>query len=273
MTKKEEIKENYQEQLKKAMTDLKTPGKRKKQIPNILTSLRLLSPLLIIPAAITGNTAFAAWSALGFGLTDMVDGALARKWDAKSELGADLDALSDKIFAGTLLIGGAIFNPYLIVNILLEMTIAGINLKQKFSGKPSGSTNIGKAKTWALFGLGALGIISPTLNMSPVLLPTLAAGTALMQGLTIHSYIDKYKQSNTKEDALEKEEQEVNSLLNESEEEPEVKTKYYQNANAKTNVIVKPDNLLEQLRQASAYLHEQQVQPTEEKPKTYQKTN
>ena len=282
MTEKEQIKKNYKDQITSSLNDLKTPGKRKKQIPNILTSLRLISPLLIIPAAIVGNTTFAAISAICFGLTDMVDGTLARKWNAKSELGADLDALSDKIFAGTLLIGGAIFNPYLIINILLEMAIASINLKQKFSGKKTGSTNIGKVKTWILFGLGSLGIISPALNISSAILPTLAIGTTIMQTLTIHSYIDKYKEKPNKTPETTNKTRKLENSSEEKNEEEQPKTKYYKNVNNKTNVVVKQDDLLEQLRQASAYLHEQQTLPTnnssiqqdtQEKPKTYQKTN
>ena len=116
-------KTNYKKQIKEALIDLKTPGKRYKQIPNLLTASRLFSPLLIIPAAILGNTTFAAWAAAAFGFTDLIDGALARGMNVKSELGADLDAFSDKMFAGSLLIGGAIFNPILSINIILEMAI------------------------------------------------------------------------------------------------------------------------------------------------------
>lgn len=194
------LKEKYKEQLSEALEDLKTPGKRKKQIPNILTASRLFSPLLIIPAALTGNTIFAAWAAAGFGLTDLLDGALARKWDAKSDLGADLDAFTDKIFAGTLLIGGAIFNPVLLANIALELVIAGINVKQKLDGKEPKSTQVGRVKTWLLFTLGGLGIVAPALNLASTLVPGLALGTALMQGATIASYIKKYNNPTTKEE-------------------------------------------------------------------------
>lgn len=191
------LKEKYKEQLTEALEDLKTPGRRKKQVPNILTASRLFSPLLIIPAALTGNTVFAAWAAAVFGLTDLVDGTLARKWDAKSELGADLDAFTDKIFAGTLLIGGTIFNPILLLNIALELGIAGINVKQKLAGKESKSTQVGRVKTWLLFALGGLGIVAPALNLAPAIIPGLAIGTALMQGATIASYIKKYSEPTT----------------------------------------------------------------------------
>ena len=183
---------NYKKQIKEAINDLKTPGKRKKQIPNLLTASRLLSPLLIIPAALTGATTVAAIEAAIFGFTDLIDGHLARKWEAKSELGADLDAFTDKIFAGTLLIAGTIFNPVLISNIILEMAIAGVNIKQKLSGNESGSTMIGKAKTWILFALGGLGVIAPALELAPAVIPGVALATAALQGATLVSYLNKY---------------------------------------------------------------------------------
>lgn len=195
---KEEIKQTYKKQLNDVINDLKTPGKRKKQIPNLLTASRLFSPLIIIPAALVGNVGFAAAAAIGFGLTDFLDGKLARKWNAKSQFGADLDAITDKIFAGTLLLGGAIFNPLLLINVGLEALIAGINVNEKLAGKKPASTKTGKVKTGFIFGLGALGILAPALSLSPAILPGLALTTAALQGATIASYVKKYHPTNKK---------------------------------------------------------------------------
>lgn len=195
---KEKLKETYKKQFNDVINDLKTPGKRKKQIPNLLTASRLFSPLIIIPAAIVGNVGFAAAAAVGFGLTDFLDGKLARKWNAKSQFGADLDAVTDKIFAGTLLLGGAIFNPLLLVNVGLEGLIAGINVKEKLAGRKPASTKTGKLKTGFIFGLGALGILAPALSLSPAILPGLALTTAALQGATIVSYLKKYQPTNKK---------------------------------------------------------------------------
>lgn len=237
------VKQTYKEQIKEAINDLKTPGKRKKQIPNILTASRLLSPLLIIPAALTGATTFAAMSAAAFGFTDLIDGHLARKWKVKSELGADLDAFSDKIFAGTLLIAGAIFNPVLISNIALEMAIAGVNIKQKLSGKKPGSTTVGKAKTWLVFALGGLGVIAPALSLSPALIPGLALTTAVLQGATIMSYLNKYNWF--KEEPKEKEEQPKRYI--EAQQEPQ-QTEYTKTLDKQiTGPVVVQDKELEAL--------------------------
>lgn len=271
-------KNNYKNQIKEAFNDLKTPGKRYKQIPNILTASRLFSPFLIIPAAIIGNTAFAAYSAIAFGFTDLIDGALARKLKVKSELGADLDAFSDKMFAGSLLIGGAIFNPILSINIILEMVIASINLTQKFSGNKAGSTLTGKIKTWGVFALGALGIIAPNLSLTPALIPTIALTTATMQLLTIESYLKKYNKK-----PKEKEEKEIEPPIEESPKEEPLygenkmpilyKEKIKDYVQEQQNLSLEEKNLqqekLEELRELASFF---ETPKQEEKPKVYQKT-
>ena len=188
----EEMLEKYKEQIKEAIEDLKTPGRRHKQIPNILTLSRMLSPLVIIPNALLGNSEEAIKLAAFFGLTDMVDGYIARNYNLSSQLGADLDALTDKLFAGTLLLTGAVANPYLLANTGLEMAIAGVNLKQKFSGNKSGSTIMGKVKTGAVFTLGGLGVVATSVQeLDKAILP-LAISTAILQTMTLVSYLKKY---------------------------------------------------------------------------------
>lgn len=184
----EEILKKYKEEFSNALTDLKTPGQRHKQIPNILTFARLLSPLVILPASISGNTKATVISAAGFGLTDMLDGYIARKWHLSSQLGADLDAVTDKIYVGTLLLAGSMNNPYLLVNTALEGVIASINLKQKMSDNKPSSTMMGKIKTGAIFTLSGLSLVS---SSSKFLLP-MALTTAALQTMTIASYIKKY---------------------------------------------------------------------------------
>lgn len=192
----EEMLEKYKEQIKEAIEDLKTPGRRHKQIPNILTLSRMLSPLVIIPNALLGNSEEAIKLAAFFGLTDMVDGYIARNYNLSSQLGADLDALTDKLFAGTLLLTGSVANPYLLANTGLEMAIAGVNLKQKFSGNKSGSTIMGKVKTGAVFTLGGLGVVATSVQeLDKAILP-LAISTAILQTMTLVSYLKKYNDNN-----------------------------------------------------------------------------
>ena len=269
---KQEILDKYKKDISEAIEELKTPGKRHRQIPNILTASRLLAPLAILPAAFSGNVPLTAGLALGFGLTDCVDGAIARKFDLQSDLGKDLDAVTDKVFVGTLLIASAFFNPILLCNLGLEGAIAAINVKQKMSGKETGSTMIGKYKTWAVFGLAALGLIAPEVGLS-TLVNVLALGTAAMQGLTIGSYLTKYGKSDKMTQTPEKNPTIVDEIIPD-----EIKLPHGQKVCAKTYEAPSAtvSEQLEGLREMSEFLHQEQANQhgeTEIKPNVYQKTD
>lgn len=269
---KQEIIDKYKKDISEAIEELKTPGKRHRQIPNILTASRLLAPLAILPAAFSGNVPLTAGLALGFGLTDCVDGAIARKFDLQSDLGKDLDAVTDKVFVGTLLIASAFFNPILLCNLGLEGAIAAINVKQKMSGKETGSTMVGKYKTWAVFGLAALGLIAPEVGLS-TLVNVLALGTAAMQGLTIGSYLTKYGKSDKMTQTPEKNPTIVDEIIPD-----EIKLPHGQKVYAKTYEAPSAtvSEQLEGLREMSDFLHQEQANQrgeTEIKPNVYQKTD
>lgn len=182
----------YKEEIKEAWKDLKTKGRRRRQIPNILTSLRLLAPVFILPSAFLGNIPFVIGSFIAFSVTDMLDGFIARKFNFTSKLGRDLDAFSDKIFAGTLLLASSIINPILLLNFSLEACIAGINVNAKLKGVEAKSLIIGKVKTAFLFPLLGCSFIYSTLSIEP-LFNLLFASTTLLQVLTISSYHRNYK--------------------------------------------------------------------------------
>ncbi len=65
-------------------------------IPNVITIVRLiLVPLIIVAIAqLEWLAAFAIFAAAG--ISDAVDGAIARRFDMRSELGAYLDPIADK---------------------------------------------------------------------------------------------------------------------------------------------------------------------------------
>ena len=99
-----EIYNRYIEQFKIMIKKLKNKKTRRQQIPNLLTASRLCAPIFILPFAFTGHLKLALISTILFAATDGLDGMLARKWHATSEFGRDLDAITDKIFAGTILL-------------------------------------------------------------------------------------------------------------------------------------------------------------------------
>lgn len=193
--------QNYKVLIKDALKDLKTKGRRHRQIPNILTSTRLVAaPCFIIPAAISANVPLIILFTVLFSLTDAVDGFIARKYHLTSELGKDLDAICDKVFAGTLLIAASLFNPTLLFNLVFEGIIAGINIKQKLENKAPRSLYVGKIKTCVLYPLLGAGFLTKFIDI-PNLFNTLFIATTSMQMLTITSYLLKYDHE-IKEDKL-----------------------------------------------------------------------
>lgn len=68
-----------------------------RHVPNILTMLRLLSVPVTVWLMVEGRMAPAFWLFVAAGVTDAVDGAVARLFDARSRLGMWLDPLADKV--------------------------------------------------------------------------------------------------------------------------------------------------------------------------------
>ena len=183
----------YKKYFKEAFDDLKTKGRRHKQIPNILTSTRLIAaPFFIIPAALNKNLLWLIIFIIVFSLTDALDGFIARKYNLVSELGKDLDAICDKVFALSLLIAVSIFKPLLLCNIILEVIIAIINIREKIHNKKPRTLMVGKIKAWALYSLIGIAFINEIVIIEDVLNVAIAA-TICMQMLTITSYVLKYE--------------------------------------------------------------------------------
>lgn len=268
-----EVFDNYKTLIKDAVMELKTKGKRHRQIPNLLTATRLIAaPCFIIPAAIVGSVPLIITFTAIFSLTDLLDGYIARKYHLTSELGKDLDAICDKIFAASLLLAASIANPILLFNLGLEGVIAAVNTHQKITGKKPSSLYVGKIKTWALFGLIGAGIVSPYLEIPGLFTALLAASTS-MQMLTIASYILKYDRDNTKKMSTNVE----NSLTSESETitEPEEQLEKVKSLEpttiGATESRLNPKQELIELREI--LVHEKAIREPKAKEQGYQKVN
>lgn len=73
-----------------------------KQLPNILSVLRMVLAVALLPAA--GVPVLFGAGYLLCGLTDVLDGFIARHWHLESRLGAKLDTLGDLLFWGVVLV-------------------------------------------------------------------------------------------------------------------------------------------------------------------------
>jgi cardiolipin synthase (CMP-forming) len=80
-----------------------------RHVPNILTGLRLLAVPFTIWLMVTGSMVGAFWLFAAAGLTDALDGAIARLFNAQTRLGQLLDPLADKVLLVAIVVTLTIF--------------------------------------------------------------------------------------------------------------------------------------------------------------------
>ena len=92
-----------------------------KQIPNILTVLRLILTLAVFAALLVaaanptpGLFWFAFWGFCIAAVTDFFDGWLARKWQVESLTGAILDPIADKVLVAGAIVGLAVCGDWMV---------------------------------------------------------------------------------------------------------------------------------------------------------------
>lgn len=124
--------------------------KRNQILVNLITAIRSLGTIAIIPIFASCGALATGLAAMGFFLTDFIDGFLARKLNVQSFFGSLLDALSDKAFGIVCLVLLSTLNPIFLAIIGLELGIFAINYKNAQNNKNVKSSNAGKAKTLLL---------------------------------------------------------------------------------------------------------------------------
>lgn len=199
-TVKQILQEEWIPELKKAKEDLKRPKTFYKQIPNLLTASRLISPLVIIPVALTTNVLATFIVASLFALTDAVDGKIARKLKIESKLGSMLDAVTDKLFVASLLIPKFVSFPIVTCSFIgLEAIITKINVKSKLKENHPQSNLLGKVKSGFLFAT-VIAMYLSNISIIRSILPILFISTFALQiqAAIVYDHIDKEKDSNNK---------------------------------------------------------------------------
>ncbi|MEO6173390.1 MAG: CDP-alcohol phosphatidyltransferase family protein [Arenimonas sp.] len=76
-----------------------------KQIPNAITIARMVAALPLLFFLIEGDAQVAFWIAMLAGLSDALDGYLAKKFDWRTALGGLLDPIADKLLLSVCFIG------------------------------------------------------------------------------------------------------------------------------------------------------------------------
>ena len=128
-----------------------------KNIPNILTTLRILLVPFIPIFYFNNKTHLALLIYLIAGITDILDGYLARKYNAISKFGSALDPFADKLMLITVLITLTIDKqiPILIVIIVSikesAMIIVGIFIYIRHDQLIISSNKLGKISSFLFF--------------------------------------------------------------------------------------------------------------------------
>jgi cardiolipin synthase (CMP-forming) len=98
-------------------------------IPNVLTLLRILAVPLFLSLLVEGENDWALVIFIAAGVTDGIDGMIARMWRQRTELGAHMDPLADKLLVVSSFIAlgvmGLVPRPLMIVVITRDVVILG----------------------------------------------------------------------------------------------------------------------------------------------------
>ena len=135
--------------------------KLKRNIPNIITTSRIVSLILGFVFFIKNKIILSLIFYIYGAVSDALDGYFARKLSAYSKFGQYLDAISDKLYFLSLIIILLIYKYYLIViPLIIELIISVINYLILKKNKKVFTERVGKFKTTLLIIDLILGIIS-----------------------------------------------------------------------------------------------------------------
>ena len=182
-----------------------------KILPNIISVFRIiLVPVFVVAYVVDTNDV--KYSAIIIyavaGLSDFLDGFLARRLDAQSSLGKLLDPLADKLMTFTVIICITVSKPILlwavIVFFLKEicMGIGGLVIHKVAHVELPPSNMIGKISTAVFFlACGALLIFSNISDEIASIIIAFAIGLALIAlAVYVHTYVKVMKSRHKKID-------------------------------------------------------------------------
>lgn len=170
----------------------------KKHIPNILSSIRLLSPIVLIPLILLGFYKISILVLCFFLLTDIFDGYLARKWNVISELGGKIDACADKTILFSTLIPLILKNPILIILAIFELIISIINIIRKIKGGNPKTVFIGKIKMVFISIIISLYYLKIIVNIKDIYCTLLLSITVILEILTTLTYYEEFREEKLK---------------------------------------------------------------------------
>lgn len=168
---------------------IENPSKYEKKIitiPNVLSFFRIcLIPVIVWLYAVKYDYVRAGYVLILSGITDIVDGFIARHFHMVSDLGKILDPIADKLTQGVMLLCLVLQFPLMIAPFILliakeiYMSISGILIIQR-TGIVCSADWHGKAATCSLYGMMILHVfwhkITPEVSMVSIIACTAMIG-------------------------------------------------------------------------------------------------
>ena len=159
-------------------------------LPNLITLGRLLCVPLAIWLVLADDLGAAFWLFVAAGLSDAIDGFIAKRFDQRSRLGALLDPIADKALLVsmyvTLGVAGHLPNWLVILVVFRDVLIIGgflliAALAQAMRWEPLFVSKLNTALQIALVAvvLGRLGLGVPDFGLGTVLIYAVAATTVI----------------------------------------------------------------------------------------------
>jgi cardiolipin synthase len=168
-------------------------------IPNIITLARILTVPLIVWAITSGEMRGAFFLFLAAGVSDAVDGFLAKRFNMASELGAYLDPLADKALIVSIYVslGIADLIPRWLVILVVsrDIMIIGAVILSTLLGTPMAVKPllVSKLNTAAQIVCACLVLASLAFNFNPGLaLPLVMGLVAILTLLSIGFYVAEW---------------------------------------------------------------------------------
>ncbi|MDP9490893.1 MAG: CDP-alcohol phosphatidyltransferase family protein [Actinomycetota bacterium] len=159
------------------------------QIPNALTLARFAAIPVFVALLVTADEGHSWAAAILFGaagITDQVDGWLARRWRVESRFGTVADPLADRLMIDTAVIGlflhGRLPWPALVLILARDLVlIAGYKLVAP-RGYELSVSFLGKAATWILYAALAFMLATRDGTAFPFVLFWIGLAMALVAG-------------------------------------------------------------------------------------------
>ncbi len=117
---------------------------------NLLTSIRIIGSILLIPIYHYYGPLYVGIVSFLCYVTDVLDGALARHFNASTFFGALFDGIADKLLTIVNFIVLYLITPYAIIPIIFEIGTVLLQLIKYNKHFNIKSNNIGKLKVWVL---------------------------------------------------------------------------------------------------------------------------